>query len=262
MSGLNATWSQGICVGTSEEKLHDKEWAAVNPINGHLYVTWTQFDQYLSTQPNHFSNILFSSSTDGGQHWSAPKRINETPGNCLDDDDTVEGATPAVGPDGEIYVSWAGPLGIVFDKSTDEGNTWLENDIIVSDNPGGWLFPDVPGIHRCGGQPVIACDRSNGSYRGTIYINWSDERNGTHDQDIWVSKSTDKGMSWSKSVRVNDDPPGKQQCFSWMAVDQMTGILYIIFYDRRHYNNNHYNRIVIHQPILKFIMRRIMIHGV
>jgi hypothetical protein len=32
---------------------------------------------------------------------------------------------------------------------------------------------------------------------------------------------------------VNDDPPGKQQFMSWMAVDQTDGHLYIVYYDRR-----------------------------
>jgi hypothetical protein len=30
---------------------------------------------------------------------------------------------------------------------------------------------------------------------------------------------------------------GKHQFLSWMAVDQVTGIIYIIFYDRRHYDD-------------------------
>ena len=38
--------------------------------------------------------------------------------------------------------------------------------------------------------------------------------------------------------RVNDDPPGKHQFFTWMTVDQVTGYLYFVFYDRRNYTNN------------------------
>jgi len=39
-------------------------------------------------------------------------------------------------------------------------------------------------------------------------------------------------------LRVNNDPPGKQQFFTWMDVDQVTGYLYFVFYDRRNYDNN------------------------
>jgi len=53
---------------------------------------------------------------------------------------------------------------------------------------------------------------------------------------VWLSKSTDGGLTWSEAARVNDDAPGKHQFFTWMAIDQTTGYLYFIFYDRRNYN--------------------------
>ena len=34
---------------------------------------------------------------------------------------------------------------------------------------------------------------------------------------------------------MNNDPPGKQQFFTWMAIDQSNGYLYVVFYDRRAY---------------------------
>lgn len=177
---------------------------------------------------------MFSKSTDGGESWSAALRINEVDGDCLDDDNTVEGAVPAVGPNGEIYVSWAGPEGIVFDRSLDQGETWLENDIFISDLPGGWAF-DIPGISRCNGFPITICDLSGGENHGTIYVNWSDQRFGEDDTDVWMTKSTDGGNTWSDAARVNDDPAGNQQFFTWMTVDQVTGFLYFVFYDRRNY---------------------------
>lgn len=230
------TWNDGTYMGLNGNKAQDKEWAIIDRNNGNIYVTWTQFDQYGSSNPLHRSNIMFSRSTDGGMTWSPAIRINEVDGDCIDSDNTVEGAVPAVGPNGEIYVAWAGPLGIVFDKSLDQGVTWLQNDIFVSDIPGGWDLA-IPGIYRCNGLPVTVCDLSGGPHHGTIYINWSDQRNGTNDTDIWLIKSTDGGNTWSERKRVNDDPPGKHQFFTWMAVDQVTGFLYFVFYDRRNYFN-------------------------
>ncbi|MEI6899895.1 MAG: T9SS type A sorting domain-containing protein, partial [Bacteroidota bacterium] len=72
----------------------------------------------------------------------------------------------------------------------------------------------------------------------TIYVNWSDQRNGLTDTDVWLSKSTDGGMTWSPAIRVNDDPPGKQQFFTWMTIDPITGYLFFVFYDRRNYSDN------------------------
>lgn len=230
-------WNNGAGIYVDNPKQQDKEWAVVNPFNNEIYVTWTQFDEYGTTNPLKRSNILFSKSSDEGETWSNAIRINEIDGNCFDGDSTVEGAVPATGPDGEIYVSWAGPAGIVFDRSLDGGNTWLDHDIFVSDFPGGWDY-SIPGISRCNGLPVTCCDLSQSPYRGNIYINWSDQRNGATDTDIWLAKSTDGGLTWSAPKRINDDSSGKQQFMSWMTVDQANGTIWIVFYDRRNYDNN------------------------
>jgi len=119
----------------------------------------------------------------------------------------------------------------------DKGTTWLAEDIHVDPMPTGWDYA-IPGIYRANGLPITACDLSNGPNRGTIYINWSDQRNGGEDTDIFLAKSTDGGNTWSDPVRVNDDGPGKQQFFTWMAIDQATGYLYFVFYDRRDHNGD------------------------
>ncbi|KAA3608823.1 MAG: T9SS C-terminal target domain-containing protein [Calditrichaeota bacterium] len=230
------TWNDGTAFGKDGSKAQDKQWAAVDRNTNSMYVTWTQFDEYGSSHSKHKSKIRFTRSTDGGETWSEPVAINEIDGNCIDDDETVEGAVPTVGPNGEIYVSWAGPAGLVFDKSLDGGETWLENDIFIDEMPDGWAY-DIPGIMRANGMPITVCDLSGGPNHGNIYVNWSDQRNGTNDTDVWFSKSTDAGETWSKPARVNDDPAGKQQFFTWMDIDQTNGILYFVFYDRRNYDD-------------------------
>ncbi len=87
-------------------------------------------------------------------------------------------------------------------------------------------------------MPVCCVDLSNGPYRGTVYINWADIRNGANDADIWLRKSTDQGNTWSARKRVNDDPPGKEQFLTWMCIDNVTGYIYIVFNDRRNYSDN------------------------
>jgi len=236
------TFPQDTYTGLNPPKKQDKQWAVIDPATGNIYVTWTQFDEYGTPAADKHSNIHFSKSTDGGQTWSNPVQLNAVSGDCIDSDNTVEGAVPAVGPNGEIYVSWAGPAGLVFDKSTDGGQTWLDNDILIDDintNGGGWDYM-IPGLSRCNGLPVTKCDLSNnGPYRGTIYVNWSDQRNGTNNTDIFLSKSTDGGNTWSPAVKVNDDNSGKHQFLTWMDIDQTTGYLYFVFYDRRNYNDEH-----------------------
>jgi len=228
------TWSDGTYLFVNGMKIQDKEWVAVDPTDNSLYACWTQFDEYGSSNPLDSTIILFTKSTDGGLTWASVKRLNKVAGDCLDDDNTVEGAVPAVGPNGEVYVAWAGPAGIVFNRSLDKGETWLSNNIFVDSMPGGWAYM-IPGIYRANGMPVTCCDLSNGPYHGTLYINWSDQRNGTDDTDVWLKKSTDGGTTWSDIKRVNDDPPGRQQFFTWMTIDQVSGYLYIVFYDRRNF---------------------------
>jgi len=234
---IGGDWNNGSFMGYIPPKQQDKEWAIVDRSNNNIYVTWTQFDDYGSSSPDDFSNILFSKSTDNGESWSDVLQINEISGDCIDSDNTTEGAVPAVGPNGEVFVAWAGPAGLVFDRSSDQGSTWLDQDIFISDIPGGWDF-DVPGIQRCNGLPITICDLSGGVNHGTIYVNWSDQRNGSDDTDVWLVKSTDGGNSWSSPIRVNDDGPGKHQFFTWMDIDQTNGNLYFVYYDRRNYDNN------------------------
>jgi hypothetical protein len=236
-----ASWNNGVGIGFNPPRRNqDKEWLAVDmtssPYRNNVYVAWTEFDSYGSSNPADSSRILFSRSTDFGDTWSTPIRLSDRAGDCIDEDNTVEGAVPAVGPNGEVYTAWSGPLGIMFDKSTDGGVTF-GTDIFVSDQPGGWDYA-VPGIYRCNGLPITACDVSNSPYRGTIYVNWSDQRNGTSNTDVFVAKSTDSGETWSNAIRVNNDTTTRHQFFTWMTIDQTTGYLYLAFYDRRNTAGN------------------------
>ncbi len=230
-----STWNEGTGIGYNSPKEQDKEWLAIehqnNQYRDNIYVSWTEFDNYGSTSSLDSSRILFSRSTDGGLTFSNPVKVSDRSGDCIDEDNTVEGAVTAIGPNGELYISWSGPLGIMFDKSTNGGVTWGV-DIFVSSQPGGWDYA-VPGINRCNGLPVTACDTSHSPYRGNIYVNWSDQRNGTDNTDIFLSKSTDGGNTWSAPKKVNNDNTSRHQFFTWMAIDQKTGTLYFVFYDRR-----------------------------
>lgn len=230
------TWSDGGYMGAYHPKDQDKEWAIANPKNGHLYATWTQFDAYNSRKPEDKSNILFSYSKNKGKTWSESIAINQYPGDCIDDDGTTEGAVPAVGPKGEIYVAWSLNEKIYFDRSLDKGKTWLDTDIIAADQPGGWTI-SIPGLNRSNGMPILVADVSKSPHRGTLYLNWADQRNGEHDTDIWLSKSTDGGDTWSPPKRINDDEAGSQQFLTWLTLDQTTGYLYTVFYDRRNHQD-------------------------
>ena len=230
------TWNGGVGIYQGiQPQAQDKEWLAVDhtrsPYRGTIYATWTEFDDYGSSSASDSSRIRFSKSTNQGITWSNSLVISDVSGNCIDSDNTTEGAVPAGGPNGEIYVAWAGPLGIVLDKSTNGGQTW-GNDVFVSNMPGGWDY-DVSGIYRANGLPITMCDISNSPYRGNVYVVWSDQRNGTTNTDIFMAKSTNGGTSWSAPIKVNDDNTTRHQFFVWSTIDPLTGHLWFVFYDRR-----------------------------
>lgn len=242
------SWNDGSYMGKNPPHLQDKEWAAVDltysMYRDNIYAVWTQCgqsrfsDDGASVNPiDSASNIFVSYSSDGGESWSTAMRINEVAGaECSVAESTVLGAIPCVGLNGEVYVTWSSPAGLVMDRSTDGGQSWLDKDVLVSDMPGGFKF-SVPGVYRCFGFPSMACDRSESAWKGTLYISWADQRNGMNNTDVWISSSVDGGSSWRQPIRVNNDFGNKHQFFSWMAVDPSTGIIYVLFYDRRNYED-------------------------
>jgi len=228
------TWSEGESIGLNHPKDQDKPWATVDG-KGNIYVSWSEFDTYASKDPNCQSNILISTS-DNGKKWSKPITISQVAGDCIDDDNTAEGAVPAITPDGKIFVAWSNKGTLYLDRSYDKGKTWLTYDISVGKQTGGWTM-DIPGLGRSNGLPVLLADNSQGRMRGALYLLWADQHNGENDTDIWFSRSTNFGDNWTSPLRVNDDMAGKHQFLPWMAIDNTTGYIYVVFYDRRAYDD-------------------------
>ena len=243
-------WS-GIFVRTSRDGAHwqapvavvdhvntavpfeDKPWVGVDrssdsPHRGNVYVAWTRFDVYGSKDPAHRSHIMVSRSRDKGRSFSVPLEISDQTGDAVDSDGTLEGVVPVVGPAGDVYVAWAGQKGITVDKSTDGGWTFGK-DRLVTSLTAGWDLP-VAGLERHNGMPVAAVDGGSGPRRGTVYLNFLDERDGN--LDVFVTSSTDGGQTWSLPVRVNEPDRGSAQLLTWMAVDPSDGSLNVIYHDR------------------------------
>ena len=230
------TWDEGHSIGHNPPKDQDKPWVAIHPRKGNLVATWTQFDQYGLDDPACQSSILFSSSSNG-KKWSKPKQLNQNPGDCVDGDNTTEGAVPAIGYDGKIFVTWSNAGTIYLDRSYDDGDTWLRNDIPIANQHGGWDM-DIPGLSRCNGMPVLKIDNSTGKSSGSLYVLWADQKNGEDDTDIWLMRSPNYGDNWTAPYKINQDSAARHQFLPWMTIDQSTGYVYIVYYDRRNYDDN------------------------
>lgn len=222
-------WSRGSHMGLNGAKDQDKEWADVSPNGDQIAACWTQFDRYGSTSAGDSSVILCATSNRKARRWSQPVRVSAVAGDCRDGDDTVEGAVPAFGPDGALHVVWARGEQLWYNRSRNGGRKWLEREVAVADIDGGW-DREVPGIGRANGMPITEVDCSDGPHRGRIYVNWTDLRNG--DSDVWLCHSDDGGTTWSEAQRVNADNTATDQFFTWMAVDDVTGGVHIVYYDR------------------------------
>lgn len=131
-------------------------------------------------------------------------------------------------------MTWTGPKGLCFQKSIDKGKSWFSQEKVIEEHVGGWDI-SIPGINRCNGLPILTCDTSQSKFRGRLYLNWADQRNGVDDTDIFLKYSDDEGKTWSKTQKVNQDESKSQQFFTWIAVDQANGNLYFVYFDRRNY---------------------------
>ncbi|MBL7851078.1 MAG: exo-alpha-sialidase [Cyclobacteriaceae bacterium] len=231
------TWNQGSLIGGNSGKKNDKLGIAVNARKQVLYAAWTQYDQYPSPEAGCQSNVMFSMATNAGNKWDKPMAVNQLPGNCLNDGTSPAGATPAISMEGRIFLAWSSNEAIFFDRSYDEGKNWLKNDLAIAKQQGGWAL-EVPGFGVTYNAPSLMIDNSASRYHGLLYLVFADQRSGAEDTDIWFHRSTRHGDSWTPPLRINKDEPGRHQFSPAMAVDQATGMVYVLYYDRRAYADN------------------------
>ncbi|MGB0849930.1 MAG: hypothetical protein ACPGTP_01680 [Bacteroidia bacterium] len=235
-------WSEtSYSVGYNNGKMQDKPWVSSDISSkkhaGNLYVTWTEFDKYGSSDPNDFSRIRFSKLGKDSDSFSEAITISDSTGNCLDGDNTLEGATTAIGPNGEIYAVWSGHDKIWFDKSVDGGLTWSK-DRIIANQPNGWDM-EMPYIGRANGMPFIKCDKK----RNILYMCWADEKN--DNADIWLKYSKNEGETWSKRIQVSQDYNVNHQYFPNLEIDPQSGTVFIAYYDQKYSDQNRFYDISI-----------------
>jgi hypothetical protein len=239
------TFDNGNYAGLNEPKMQDKPWISTDDYSdrfkGNAYLTWTEFDKINSKKKKHQSRIQFSASTNKGKSWSDAITISDSVGDAVDDDHTLEGATTAVDAVGNIYCVWAGHHKLYFDKSTDGGKTW-GRDRVLFYQESGWAM-DIPHTYRSNGMPFLVVDNSPGEYTGRLYLVWGDDRLG--DADVFLSYSDDQGEHWSVPKRVHWDKEGngKSQYLPNIAIDQTTGHLAIVYYDRYWSKSNVFNEV-------------------
>ena len=140
------------------------------------------------------TNVMFSRSTDGGQSFSAPVRINDDPVNSSK---WHWFGTIGVAPNGRIDSVWLDSRNaannidsqLFYSYSTDGGVTWSAN-VAVSDsfNPlEGW-----PIQQKIGDYITVVSDNTGGdvAYSATFNFNPS---SGQHEQDVYFVRVSPSG---------------------------------------------------------------------
>jgi hypothetical protein len=191
-----------------------------SPYFGRTYAAWVRF-----TPP---FPMFTSYTTNGGESWINPFQINNPPQRCA-------GGELAAAKGGRLYACWAGvettsPFAekyVGFATSTDGGDSWTVSENVFATQGIRGSLPQKQNI-RVDGLPRMDVDNTGGPRDGWIYIVTTQKNLSPagSDPDIIFNKSTDGGITWSQSVRVNQDQinNGKIQYFPAVHVDKSGGI--------------------------------------
>jgi len=176
----------------------DKSWMTIDRTrglgHGNLYCAWN------------FTGCCgldtFNRSTDGGATFSTPVPVPEIP----------QFGTLAVGVDGEVYVAGVGfdvsRFFVARSSNAKDPSVTPTFDFVRQVNLGGSLLLSggAPNPEGAMGQVWIAVDHSNRSTRGWVYLLASVDPSGPDPCDVRFARSTDGGLTWSPSQRINKDP--------------------------------------------------------
>lgn len=234
-----ASWLDAADVLGNEARsrfIPDRPWIAVDSSTSTptVYVSWTRFDD---TEKR--SSIMFARSINGGERFTTPIEITPTSKGF-----NVDGSRLALGPNGEIYLSWTdNQTGTIFlAKSTNKGTSFSTPTIVAT--IGNLRTPKLlNGSFSTNLYASLAVDNTNTPTRGFIYLTFNARPffNSPDKSDVFLVRSTDGGQNWSQRVKVNDDQTVTDQWMPALAVTS-SGKLALSWYDRR---NNPVNNSLI-----------------
>jgi hypothetical protein len=237
------TWSPPTLLSqtNSSAVFNDKESITADPHNPNL--VYTVWDQPNSNFPGAgpAAQTFFSRSTDGGQTWSAPQVIFQSPGN-----DTSVGHQIVVLPNGTLVDSF---VEFHFDTSTntssfflealrssDGGLTWSQPVVAAQEMPFGPFDPfNGDRVRSADVLPEVAADPSSGN----LYAVWQDSRfSGMYDS-VAFSMSSDGGLTWSSPIAINQTPANLSAPLDSQAINPSIavgadGTVAVTYYDFRY----------------------------
>jgi len=216
---------------------NDKTGIQVDQANGNVYAAWSDF------HGNGCNEIVFSRSTDHGASFSAPMKISSVCSN--------QGPNIAIGPTGQVYVSWFAStggtfgqgnvtMGAAFASSLDGGRTFSKATIAVPFTPFVSNQFSGNGARQCGDAP-FNCPTGQTFPRfdlaqPTLTTNGNDivmafqVALASGQGQIQATKSSNGGSSWSTPAAIDKEAKG-HQFFPWITA--ANGMYSAVYYDSR-----------------------------
>ena len=195
-----------------------------SPFRDTIYAAWDHTSN-VNGKPSSTTGLVVTHSTDGGVTFSGQVFASSTaPGPKGD-----IGADPFVAADGKLHVAWQDFQNsrLTESSSADGGNTFGPSHVIAPTQVAFDIGIPAMSFRRALLYPACGADAA-----GRLFCSWMD---GTlaGGVNVFVSRSTDGGTSWSAPRHVNDDSGLADHFNQWLAVDQTDGSVNLSWNDTR-----------------------------
>lgn len=186
---------------------------------GRLYVAWAQFNGQGR------SPILLAYSDNDGATWTGPIPVSDA-GHQFDQD-----ATPRVGPDGTVYVSYVGNQNekslkggaAMIAKSTNGGNSFGPSFVAAPINALATSLPNA--LYRGGTDVTSTVDQRTGD----VVVVYNDNSGGA--LNVWATHTTQPGDLSTFTPAEQVKASGETQFFPWLQ-SAPNGRVDLAYYDR------------------------------
>lgn len=164
---------------------------------GTVYLPWTRTTANV-TPSAPASPYFIARSTDQGKTFTMSEALPADEDQLSPSGPTVAWG-PGGGPSGTLHFVWEGKpkltqgdRDILYRRSTDGAKTWSATRVLNDDDPAQLYSQHQPGL-------AVAPN-------GRVDVAWWDQRDGAgrYVTDVYATRSTDAGATWSKNDRVTD----------------------------------------------------------